>query len=50
MKLCIYSVAVTLALIAALTNPSNQTHFAKLESAHPWVNESLVADPQMELY
>ena len=42
MKLRTYAVVVTLALIAALTNPSQDDHYAKLESVHPWVSESLL--------
>jgi hypothetical protein len=50
MKLRIYAAAVTLALIAALTNPSEQTHHAKLLAAYPWVSESLLADEQMRVH
>jgi predicted MarR family transcription regulator len=49
MKLRIYAVVVTLALIAALTNPSEQHHYDRLSSAHFWVNESVVTDQQMEM-
>jgi hypothetical protein len=46
-KLRIYAVVVTLALIAALTNPSEENHYAKLQSLYPWVEESLLATAQM---
>jgi hypothetical protein len=50
MKLRIYAVIVTLALVAALTNPSEQNHHAKLSAAYPWVSESLLADDQIRVY
>ena len=49
MKLRIYALVVTLALIAALTNPSREGHYSKLESAYPWVSESLLVDAQTQL-
>ena len=49
MNLRIYAAVVTMALIAALTNPSEQDHYTKLESIYPWVNESLLTDAQMEV-
>jgi hypothetical protein len=48
-KLRIYAVVVTLALIAALTNPSEENHYAKLSSFHFWVNESLLTEQEMEV-
>lgn len=46
MKLRIYAIIVTLVLIAVLTNPSAEQHYAKLAQLYPWVNESLLADAQ----
>lgn len=38
-----------LALVAALTNPSEQNHYDKLSSCHFWVNESLLTEQEMEM-
>jgi len=50
MKLRIYAVVVTVLLIAVLTNPSPQTHYAELRKYYPWVDESLLADAQEKVW
>lgn len=46
MKLRIYAVVVSILLIAALTNPSAQKHYAELERIYPWVADSLLLEVQ----
>jgi len=43
-KLLIFTVLITLALIAALTVPSEQSHYAKLNSSYPRFNGLLFTD------
>jgi hypothetical protein len=47
MKLRIYAAVVTLGLIAALTNPSEESHYIKLQSINPWLEGSLLATAKM---
>jgi hypothetical protein len=46
MKLRIYAIFVTVALVAVLTNPSAERHYEKLAQFYPWANESRLADAQ----
>jgi hypothetical protein len=50
MKLRIYTIVVTVALIAVLANPSAERHYEKLAQFYPWVNESRLADARMEVW
>lgn len=47
MNLRTYAIVITLALIAALTNPSQEHHYAKLGPEYPWLEQSLLATAQM---
>lgn len=46
MMLRIYAVVVTVLLVAALTNPSAQKQYAKLERVYPWITKSYFVDAQ----
>lgn len=51
MKLRIYAVVVTLVLIAVLTNPSEELHYAKLRQFYPsWVDECLLNGAKLKLW
>ena len=47
MNLRTYAIVITLALIAALTKPSQEHHYAKLGPEYPWLEQSLLATAQM---
>jgi len=49
-KLRIYAIAITLVLIAVLTNPPGEQHYVKLAQLYPWVNESLLREAKLKLW
>ena len=50
MKLRIYAIAITLILVAALTNPPAEDHYVKLAQFYPWVIESLLQDAKSKTW
>ena len=42
-----YAIVITLALLAALTNPTQEHHYAKLRPEYPWLDASLLASAQL---
>ncbi|MFM8457724.1 MAG: hypothetical protein ACKOB0_02075, partial [Chthoniobacterales bacterium] len=52
MTLRIYAAILTAILLAVLTNPSAERHYAKLEKFYPWVNQSLLrnAEAKYEIF
>ncbi len=50
MKLRIYAIAVTLILVAVLTNPPAEAHYVKLAQLYPWVIEFLLQDAKFRTW